>query len=143
MFVTWRRPPDRSSRGVLVRAVTAAAVLSGWGSTPPVLHADEAQAEQGRVVYERQCVSCHGPQGKGDGPAAPFLSPRPGNLISAATSVKSDAELLAVISNGKPRTSMPAWRETLTEEQRHDVLAYIRSLVRFQKADTPPPPRKN
>jgi mono/diheme cytochrome c family protein len=62
-------------------------------------------------------------------------------LISAGTSVKTDAELLAVIANGKPRTSMPAWKDLLTEEQRRDVLAYIRTLVRFgPKPLTPPPP---
>jgi mono/diheme cytochrome c family protein len=109
----------------------------------PVLHAGDSPADRGKVLYEQQCLSCHGPQGKGDGPVAPFLSPRPGNLVSAATSVKSDAELLAVISNGKPRTSMPAWRETLSDDQRRDVLAYIRSLVRFHRSGTPPPPGKN
>ena len=84
-------------------------------------------------MYEQRCAMCHGPQGRGDGPEAPFLSPRPGSLISAATSVKSDADLLAVITNGKPRTAMPAWKDQLTDEQRQDVLAYIRTLVRFYK----------
>jgi len=38
-----------------------------------------------------------------------------------------------VITNGKPRTAMPAWKDQLTDEQRQDVLAYIRTLVRFYK----------
>jgi len=97
--------------------------------------------ERGRAIYEGQCASCHGPQGRGDGPEAPFLSPRPASLISAGTSIKTDAELLAVIVKGKPRTAMPAWKDRLTDEQLHEVLAYIRSLVRFQpKPLTPPPP---
>jgi mono/diheme cytochrome c family protein len=52
--------------------------------------------------------------------------------------VKSDADLLAVITNGKPRTAMLAWKDQLTDEQRQDVLAYIRTLVRFYK----PPPQQ-
>ncbi|MDE3018421.1 MAG: cytochrome c [Nitrospirota bacterium] len=96
--------------------------------------------EQGRPIFEARCASCHGPQGRGDGPQAPFLSPRPASLISAGTSVKTDAELLAVITNGKPRTSMPAWNGLLTEQERRDVLAYIRTLVRFHPHSPTPPP---
>jgi mono/diheme cytochrome c family protein len=93
------------------------------------------------VIYLEQCVVCHGPEGRGDGPEAPFLSPRPASLISAGSSVKSDAEFLAVIANGKPRSAMPAWKDRLSEEQRREVLAYIRTLIRFQpKSLTPPPP---
>lgn len=93
----------------------------------------------GRLIYEQHCVSCHGTQGRGDGPDAPFLSPRPASLVSAATSVKSDKELLAVIANGKPRTAMPAWKDRLTDEQQREVLAYLRGFVRFYKSGTPAP----
>jgi len=98
--------------------------------------------EAGKLIYEQRCAVCHGPQGRGDGPEAPFLSPRPGSLVSAGTSVKSDADLLAVIANGKPRTAMPAWKDLLTDEQRRDVLAYIRTLVRFYKPPAQPPPNE-
>lgn len=111
------------------------AAMSGvsHGDVPPT-------GEAGQGLYEQHCAVCHGGQGKGDGPEAPFLSPRPGSLVSAATSVKSDTELLAIIENGKSRTAMPAWKDKLTDVQRKDVLAYIRSLIRFQKPGTPPPP---
>lgn len=103
--------------------------------------APASPAERGQAIYLERCAVCHGPQGRGDGPEAPFLSPRPASLISAGSSVKPDTELLAVIANGKPRTAMPAWKDRLSEEQRRDVLAYIRSLIRFQpKPLTPPPP---
>jgi mono/diheme cytochrome c family protein len=101
---------------------------------------DLSAIDRGKAVYDQRCAMCHGVHGKGDGPEAPFLSPRPSNLISAGTSVKSDVELLDIITNGKPRTAMPAWKEELAEQQRRDVLAYIRSLVHFQRSLTPPPP---
>lgn len=98
---------------------------------------------QGKPIFVDRCASCHGPQGRGDGPNAAFLSPRPANLISAATSVKSDAELLAVIAEGRPRTAMPAWKNLLSEQERRDVLAYIRSLIHFHPGPaTPPPPNE-
>jgi mono/diheme cytochrome c family protein len=98
-------------------------------------------AQRGKPIFEERCASCHGLTGNGDGPQAPFLSPHPGNLISAATSIKSDQELLDIIAEGKPRTAMPPWKDLLTAQQRHDVLAYIRSLVQFNpESQTPPPP---
>jgi mono/diheme cytochrome c family protein len=96
--------------------------------------------ETGKRLYERHCMDCHGPQGRGDGVKAPFLSPRPGNLVSAATSAKSDKDLLKIIANGRPRTAMPAWKDQLSEEAQRDVLRYIRSLVQFHQSLTPPPP---
>lgn len=107
-------------------------------SPPPATH---SSINQGQAIYEQRCASCHGPQGRGDGPQAPFLSPRPGNLVSAYTSVKSDTELLTIIANGKPHTAMPGWKDRLSEEERKEVLAYIRSLVRFYPpSPTPNPP---
>jgi mono/diheme cytochrome c family protein len=114
---------------VVIRAPVDAAVKD---MTVPV--------ERGKSIYDQHCAVCHGSQGKGDGPEAPFLSPRPGSLVSAGTSIKSDVDLLAIIDNGKPRTAMPGWKDKLMEEQRKDVLAYIRTLIRFQKSLTPPPP---
>ena len=99
--------------------------------------------EQGKAIFEERCASCHGMKGRGDGPRAPFLSPRPASLISAGTSIKSDEELFEVITNGKPRTDMPPWKDLLTEQERLDVVAYIRFLVRFHpKSLTPSPPNE-
>ena len=88
--------------------------------------------DQGRKIYETHCLECHGVQGHGDGPRATTLAPRPGNLISAATSSKTDDELLAIITNGVPRTSMQGWNDRLSLDDRRNALAYIRSLVHFQ-----------
>ena len=100
-----------------------------------------ADLERGQEIYQKYCMECHGKRGRGDGPRAPLLAPRPGNLVSAATSTKSDAELLGIITNGAPRTAMRGWKDELNEEDRLNVLAFVRSLVRFQKPSlTPPPP---
>lgn len=97
--------------------------------------------DQGQKIYQAHCAECHGSGGHGDGPRAALLAPRPGNLVSAGTSAKTDAELLAIITRGVPRTAMQGWEEELSENDRRNVLAYIRSLVDFQKpAQTPPPP---
>jgi mono/diheme cytochrome c family protein len=96
--------------------------------------------EEGRAIYERHCADCHGPEGRGDGKQAISLSPRPGNLVSAQTSAKSDQDLLKIIANGRPRTAMTGWNERLSDDEQRAVLAYIRSLVRFTRSATPSPP---
>jgi mono/diheme cytochrome c family protein len=127
-----------------VKRQAASGALLGWligliGSSlatplPPTA------LEQGQAIYERHCADCHGPEGRGDGKQALSLSPRPGNLVSAQTSVKSDQELLNIIANGRPRTAMTGWNERLSDEAQRAVLVYIRSLVRFTRSATPPPP---
>lgn len=122
----------------------ASGALLGWligliGSSlatplPPIA------LEEGRAIYERHCADCHGPEGRGDGKLAISLSPRPGNLVSAQTSAKSDQDLLKIIANGRPRTAMTGWNGRLSDDEQHAVLAYIRSLVRFTRSATPPPP---
>jgi mono/diheme cytochrome c family protein len=119
---------------------TLGSLLGSIGHVPatPVAPSD---LEQGRAIYERHCADCHGPEGKGDGQQATSLSPRPGNLISAHTSAKSDQELLKIIAKGRPRTAMTAWDDRLSPEEQVAVLAYIRSLVKFTRSATPPPPQ--
>jgi mono/diheme cytochrome c family protein len=97
--------------------------------------------EQGQAIYQRHCADCHGPEGRGDGQQATSLSPRPGNLVSAQTSAKSDQELLKIIAKGRPRTAMTGWEDRLSAEDQVAVLAYIRSLVTFTRSATPPPPQ--
>jgi len=106
-----------------------------WPATPEEL-------EQGRTIYERHCADCHGMEGRGDGALATSLSPRPGNLVSAQTSAKSDQDLLNIIAKGRPRTAMQGWNDRLSEKEQLAALAYIRSLVRFSRSATTPPPTR-
>jgi len=100
-----------------------------------------AEMTEGQQIYVTYCAECHGPEGKGDGPLASRLAPKPGNLVSAATATKTDEELLRVIANGIPRTAMRPWNKYLSDDELDHVLAFIRSLVHFRPpALTPPPP---
>jgi mono/diheme cytochrome c family protein len=118
---------------LMMAAATGPMVLATPPSPPP-------PSDLGRQIYEQHCLDCHGARGHGDGAKAPFLSPRPGNLVSAATSAKSDKDLLKIIANGRARTAMPAWKDHLSEEEQREVLRHIRSFVHFHQSATPPPP---
>lgn len=90
---------------------------------------DANSVAQGKAVYVRECLSCHGQQGKGDGPSASGLEKFPGDLTdSQRMSAQSDGELFWKISEGK--TPMPTMKKTLTEEERWQVVHYIREFVK-------------
>ena len=50
---------------------------------------------KGKAVYEKYCMACHGPQGKGDGPAGKLLKPPAADFTSPASKTKSEADLQA------------------------------------------------
>jgi mono/diheme cytochrome c family protein len=127
---------------VAVLILGSSLTLYGWAySNEPLEIASQPDVEQGQDIYRIHCQECHGAEGRGDGPRAAMLAPRPGNLVSAATSTKTDEELLTVIAQGIPRTAMRGWSDQLSDEERRNVLAYVRSLVQFQKPlSTPLPP---
>jgi mono/diheme cytochrome c family protein len=84
-------------------------------------------ATQGAEVFKTNCEMCHGPQGHGDGPAGQALDPRPRNLAELQTKA-SDDFLFWRIREGKPGTSMVAWKGILTDEQVWQVISFIRTL---------------
>ncbi len=90
--------------------------------------AADGDPTQGAPIYKSSCASCHGPAGRGDGPIASALTPRPSNFSSEASRQKSEAELLEIIHNGVPNTSMPSYKTSLSEAQVRDVLAYLVTL---------------
>jgi mono/diheme cytochrome c family protein len=88
----------------------------------------EAMVTLGNQVYQQRCALCHGPAGKGNGPAAAGLNPKPRDHTDAAyMNSRTDAQLLDVIHNGKG--NMPAWKNVLTEREMRAVLIHVRSLA--------------
>jgi mono/diheme cytochrome c family protein len=82
---------------------------------------------RGAGIYEQNCAQCHGLNGKGNGPLAPTLNPRPVDL-TIHVPFHPDEQILFWISNGLPGTAMPAFKEALTDQERSDVLQYLRDL---------------
>ena len=84
-------------------------------------------AESGAEVFRTNCEMCHGPQGHGDGPAGQSLEPKPRNLANIQTAAGDDF-LFWRIREGKPGTSMVAWKGILTDEQIWQAVSFIRTL---------------
>lgn len=81
-----------------------------------------------KVIFDRNCVSCHGSKGKGDGPASAGMANKPANLTSPLMRERSDAELLKAIAEGKLEKGMPPWKSMLSQEEIRELVNYIRSL---------------
>lgn len=89
------------------------------------LPSDPKVVAQGEKVAKINCVSCHGPTGKGNGAAAAALNPKPADWTSSRVQDETDGELFWKISNG--RGPMPPWKH-LPENDRWALIQYIRSL---------------
>ncbi|MBI4788889.1 MAG: c-type cytochrome [Chloroflexi bacterium] len=103
----------------------------------------------GKKVYEARCQYCHGAQGKGDGPGAAAMYPRPRDFTSSAFKIRStesgdaptDADLVKIVNDGMPGTTMPAWRGVLSDAEIRQVVAYLKSFdARLFDPQSPPKP---
>jgi cytochrome c oxidase cbb3-type subunit III len=89
---------------------------------------------RGDKVYRHYCQICHGTSGKGDGFNSSRLDPRPRDFTDVTFWQETredrvhDAVAQGGTVNGKS-VLMPAWGHTLTEQQLHDVIIFIRSFA--------------
>ena len=110
--------------GMYLIYTTTAAELS---RPPPLENPFRNQASSiaaGSVIYEQNCVVCHGEEGRGDGPLAASLSPKPVDLREH-TAAHRESVLYQFISRGVQGTAMPAFEESLSDEERWHVLNFI------------------
>lgn len=79
----------------------------------------------GQEIYAGNCRVCHGENGEGDGPGAFGLDPEPANLNDRVPG-RTDGELFWIVTNGSEGTAMPGWEGTLSEDDRWNVVNYLR-----------------
>ena len=108
--------------------VLAALGLLEFGERPVGENPIEPTADSvaaGRVLYFRECASCHGDDGRGDGPAASGLSIPPSDF-RIHIPFHSDRFFFLVMSNGFG-SAMPGFADRISEEDRWNVLNYLQS----------------
>jgi len=96
----------------------------------PVLP-DATTLQEGKTLYKANCSPCHGDKGKGDGPAASALKPKPADHTSAALQSETDGSLFYKISEG--RNPMPQYKAVFSDKQRWELVNYIRTLSKAKK----------
>ena len=88
--------------------------------------AGKGQVSATKAIYISNCGPCHGDKGKGNGPAAPGLNPKPADHASMAVQSESDGSLFWKVTNG--RNPMPAYKKVFTDQQRWELINFIRTL---------------
>ncbi|MCX6244530.1 MAG: cytochrome c [Bacteroidetes bacterium] len=93
----------------------------------PVKLADAAVIANGKDLWAKNCKSCHGSKGLGDGPKGASLKTFPGDFSSAAFQGGTDGELFFRTSAG--RDEMPGYEKKIPEaNDRWALVAYMRTL---------------
>lgn len=90
----------------------------------PVAATPESVAA-GKRLYQRLCVKCHGPEGKGDGEAA--TGAQPSDLTGSLTYGPSDGEMFSVLRHGTSK-DMESYAERISETDTWNVINYVRTL---------------
>ncbi|HUH11901.1 MAG TPA: c-type cytochrome [Longimicrobiales bacterium] len=127
-------------------ARTAAALIA-LAALPAAALSQDAE-HPGKATYERWCAGCHGVDGAGEGAAAGHMLPRPRDFTQALYQVRTttsgalptDADILRVIDEGMPGTSMPGWKDQLSRRERQALVSYLKTFSRFFENEEAPPP---
>ncbi len=126
------RPEGIYTDGKPVQVAQAASKLKNpWISTPDLV-------KQGQALYTVNCVSCHGPNGQGDGVAAAALNPKPRNFHSTAgwKNGRKVSMVFKTLKEGLPGTGMASFG-TLPSDDRWALTHFVVSLGGAVDKDTP------
>jgi mono/diheme cytochrome c family protein len=103
---------------------------------PPEVVKDPLLA-QGRTIFLGRCATCHGNEGRGDGPIAGNLSGPPVGDLTDDRWKHGDRpeQVLAVIAKGVPNTRMEGWSRVLDPPEVRAVAAYVYYLAKRSVPD--------
>jgi mono/diheme cytochrome c family protein len=136
------------------KSLLASAVLIASLAIPSMVSAQESHigkltghASDGKQLYRRFCIGCHGPRGDGQGENAQYIDPKPRNFTQATFKCRStptgtlptDQDLYNSIGRGFDNSNMPSWAP-LTDQDRANLVAYIKTFSdrwKTEKAGTP------
>jgi mono/diheme cytochrome c family protein len=114
-------PVTVESQGV---AQPAAPAVSDMSLPMPLgLKGDPAK---GGDFFMKNCFTCHGVHGDGNGPRAYFITPPPRNfLLETSRQRLNRPALFEAIANGRLGTNMPAWSKVLSNQEIADVAEFV------------------
>ncbi len=134
------------NKGIYLLALLAAPVLAGVSGGAANANSPPPEAAQGRQIYEQYCAACHGWQGEGAAnwkkPDKNGEMPPPPHDETGHTWRHSDVMLFRMIAEGwrhpfneSDRLTMPAFGESLTDQEIAAVIEYLKTLWTDEQRD--------
>ena len=128
----------RRRRGFVLGIALAAAGLAVGGvalseTAVPTVYLNSplpyaaATVAAGKHTFAERCVACHGSYGYGDGPTAASLPIKPADLSRQHVGFHTDGTFFWWIGHGKGRDAMPAFGDILDEQQRWELVGFLRA----------------
>lgn len=111
---------------------TETAQPSAQAPTAPAQTASASPADEARQTFSTLCVTCHGTDGKGDGPAAANLNPKPRNYTDKAwqASVTDDQLAKVILEGGAAVGKSPLMPPNPQFKDKPQVIAELVKIVR-------------
>ncbi|MCI0545699.1 MAG: CopD family protein [Candidatus Rokubacteria bacterium] len=135
------------ARGLLVSGGVAGLVMGGAIALPPLsvdaypttylrptVPYQALSIANGFELYRANCAVCHGVDGTGDGPGAVGLPRRPADLTGPHSAQHTAGDLFWWLSHGITAGGMPGFGDRLSEEERWDLVNYLRTLAAAEAA---------
>lgn len=88
--------------------------------------ANNGNPERGKAVFEKFCAGCHGKSGGGLGPS----SHMPNFSDKRYQESHAGKDLFDKITRGVVESGMPSWEKILSQEDRWNVVSYIKTLAK-------------
>jgi len=118
-----------------IDAISSASVYA-LHDIPPAVKNLSAEAANGKKLWQQNCAFCHAADGTGENWIGSFLEPKPRNLTKAVfMRDMTDELLLERIREGIRNTSMPAWKNVLSNKQMRQIVSYIDAAFHPLKRD--------
>jgi mono/diheme cytochrome c family protein/plastocyanin len=136
-----RSAAARRLRWALPLLLTAACGGDHGRDVPTAATGAPEDLPRGLELFAVHCAECHGPEGRGDGPQAPFLDPLPRDLAlgsyryaSTAAGFPTAEDLERVLREGIPGSAMPPFAR-LSSDERDQLVAATRHLAVAARTD--------
>lgn len=134
---------------ILARSISWVPILIAIsiGSINAFAVAQPGDLESGAGIYAKRCTGCHGVDGDGFGPAWERLLPPPRDFTLGMYKITTlqhdefvppDEDLVRIINEGMPGTSMPGWTDVLSDQEIVDLVTYVKSFSGYDEEKSGP-----
>jgi len=97
---------------------------------------DQASIDAGKQLYEQKCIWCHGEKGDGKGITYNRVYPKPRDFTkgtykirtSPSGQIPTDYDIYRSITKGLTGTTMYAWEKALSDKDRWNLVAYVKTF---------------